>query len=60
MSHQVAGDGWVGSSLLAENFEALETQHVGDTSSKGANDFRTARSRKLQSVTMKSRHCEFK
>lgn len=46
--------------FLTENFEALETQHVGDTDSKGANDFGTARSRKLQSVTMKSRHREFK
>lgn len=46
--------------FLAEDFEALGTQHVRDTGSKGANDFGTARSRKLQSVTMKSGHCEFK
>lgn len=45
--------------FLAEDLAALETQHVRDTGSKGANDFGIARSRKLQSVTLMSRHCEF-
>lgn len=45
--------------FLAEDLAALEAQHARDPGSRGANDFGTARSRKLQSVTLKSRHCEF-